>query len=137
MTPIKLRKIEADGKQNMAVVLIKGTIGAKSEVKSTLEKLRLRTKNACVIVKNTPSFMGMLNKVKDLTTYGEVSDETIRLLQDKRGQKDAKTGELKPFFRLNPPRKGFERKGTKIPFTVGGALGYRGDKINDLIQRMI
>jgi large subunit ribosomal protein L30 len=44
---------------------------------------------------------------------------------------------LKPFFRLMPPRKGFERKGTKRHFSIGGALGYRKDKINDLIQRMI
>ncbi|MBT3416457.1 50S ribosomal protein L30 [Candidatus Woesearchaeota archaeon] len=44
---------------------------------------------------------------------------------------------LKPFFRLMPPRKGFERKGTKRHFSIGGALGYRKYKINDLIQRMI
>jgi len=44
---------------------------------------------------------------------------------------------LKPFFRLLPPRKGFERKGTKKHFSVGGALGYRKEKINDLIQRML
>jgi len=44
---------------------------------------------------------------------------------------------LKSFFRLMPPRKGFERKGTKRHFSIGGALGYRKNKINDLIQRMI
>ncbi len=44
---------------------------------------------------------------------------------------------LKPFFRLNPPTKGYAPKGTKKPFSLGGALGYRKDKINDLIQRML
>lgn len=44
---------------------------------------------------------------------------------------------LKTVFRLNPPKKGFEREGIKKPFTVGGALGDRKDKINDLIMRMI
>jgi len=44
---------------------------------------------------------------------------------------------LKPVFGLNPPRKGFERKGIKKPYSSGGVLGYRGDKINDLIMRMI
>ncbi|MBS3172662.1 50S ribosomal protein L30 [Candidatus Woesearchaeota archaeon] len=44
---------------------------------------------------------------------------------------------LKPFFRLLPPLKGFERKGTKKPFSMGGALGYRKEKINDLVQRML
>lgn len=44
---------------------------------------------------------------------------------------------LKQFFRLSPPRLGFERKGIKKAFALGGALGYRKDKINDLIKRMI
>ena len=44
---------------------------------------------------------------------------------------------LKPFFRLKPPTKGFERKGIKVPFSMGGVLGYRKEKINDLIMRML
>jgi large subunit ribosomal protein L30 len=44
---------------------------------------------------------------------------------------------LKRIFRLNPPKKGFERKGIKAPYSVGGALGKRGEKIADLIERMI
>ena len=44
---------------------------------------------------------------------------------------------LKPFFRLKPPIKGFERKGIKTPFSMGGVLGYRKEKINNLIIRML
>ncbi len=44
---------------------------------------------------------------------------------------------LKPFFRLNPPRGGYPRKGIKRPFHEGGAWGYWGEKINDLVLRMI
>ena len=44
---------------------------------------------------------------------------------------------LKKFFRLKPPLHGFERGGIKKPFSLGGVLGYRKDKINDLIKRMI
>ena len=43
---------------------------------------------------------------------------------------------LKPFFRLHPPSKGHKRGGIKKPFTVGGALGYRGEEINGLIKQM-
>jgi len=43
----------------------------------------------------------------------------------------------KSFFRLKPPTGGFERKGITKDFAVGGALGYRGDKINKLIERML
>ena len=45
--------------------------------------------------------------------------------------------ELKPIFRLRPPKKGYEREGIKKPFSVGGALGYRKDKINELLEKMI
>jgi len=44
---------------------------------------------------------------------------------------------IKEVFRLRPPRKGFERKGIKKTFALGGALGNRGEKINELILRMI
>jgi large subunit ribosomal protein L30 len=43
---------------------------------------------------------------------------------------------LNPVFRLNPPRKG-GYEGIKRAFTVGGALGYRGEEINKLLKRMI
>lgn len=42
---------------------------------------------------------------------------------------------VKPLFRLSPPRRGYE--GTKRAFRDGGALGERGEAINDLIQRML
>ncbi len=44
---------------------------------------------------------------------------------------------IKLFFRLSPPAKGFERGGIKKPFSMGGSLGYRKDKINELIKRML
>ncbi len=44
-------------------------------------------------------------------------------------------GDVKPVFRLNPPKKGYE--GTKRAYSNGGALGYRGEAINDLITRMM
>ncbi|MBI4154596.1 50S ribosomal protein L30 [Candidatus Woesearchaeota archaeon] len=44
---------------------------------------------------------------------------------------------LKTFFRLSPPRKGLESGGIKKPYSMGGALGYRKDHINELIRRMI
>jgi large subunit ribosomal protein L30 len=43
--------------------------------------------------------------------------------------------EVKPLLRLHPAKKGLE--GIKRSYKAGGALGYRGDKINDLVGRMI
>lgn len=44
--------------------------------------------------------------------------------------------ELKPVFRLTPPKKGY--KGKKFwGVGMGGITGYRGREINDLAKRMI
>lgn len=44
--------------------------------------------------------------------------------------------QVKPVFRLHPPKKGFKGK-IKRSFTGGGVTGYRGEAINDLIKRMV
>ena len=41
----------------------------------------------------------------------------------------------KAVFRLHPPSKGYE--GIKRSYRNGGALGYRGEAINELIARML
>jgi len=62
------------------------------------------------------------------------SELTEKILSEEIKLKETK---IKPVFRLRPPRKGFERAGIKKSFTVGGALGYRGKEINELINKMI
>ncbi|MEM2105616.1 MAG: 50S ribosomal protein L30 [Candidatus Bathyarchaeia archaeon] len=47
-----------------------------------------------------------------------------------------KLPKIQPVFRLHPPTKGFKGK-IKKSYSVGGELGYRGEKINALIKRMI
>jgi large subunit ribosomal protein L30 len=43
---------------------------------------------------------------------------------------------VRSVFRLHPPKKGFKGK-IKKSFVAGGEAGYRSEKINDLIKRMI
>lgn len=156
-------------KQRIAVVRVRGRINMSRKTRDTLNMLKLYKKNHCVVVPNTNSYLGMINKVKDYVTFGPINQETFTKLLKKRGKitkqkeltedyvkketsktmkgfskdfmnfkKELKdiTG-LKPFFRLKPPEKGFERKGIKKPYSIGGALGYRGKGINDLIERML
>ncbi len=42
---------------------------------------------------------------------------------------------VRPLFRLRAPKGGW--RSTKKPFSLGGALGYRGPAINDLVRRML
>lgn len=43
---------------------------------------------------------------------------------------------VQPVFRLHPPKKGFKGK-TKKSYSAGGEAGYRGERINELIKRMV
>jgi large subunit ribosomal protein L30 len=122
----------------LAVVLIRGIHDLTTDKKDTLTMMHLLRKNVCVIIEDNAVNKGMINKIKDYVAWGEVNDDTLKLLIEKRAEKNPKDPKkTKPFFRLNNPKGGFERKGIKWPFTKGGALGYRGDKINDLIKKMI
>ena len=117
--------------ERLAIIRIRGVTGVREEIKKTLDMLKLHRKNNCVIVPKTEAYVGMCKKVKDFATFGIIDDDTYKLLVEKRG----KEGDT--LFTLHPPRKGYGRKGIKIPFSVGGGLGSRKEKINDLIKRMI
>ena len=118
--------------QLVAIIRLRGTINARPEIDDTLTLLKLYRRNYCVVYPKTSSILGMIHVVKDYVTWGEISSELSQQLQ-KQGSNGK---ENKPFYRLNSPRKGYGRKGIKVPFVRGGALGYRGEKIADLIQRM-
>ncbi len=122
----------------ISIVRVRGIINMNKDIKDTLGMLKLHKKNFCVVYEGTPSIIGMIKKAKDYITWGEINDETLQKLLEERQEKDPKNPEkTKKFFRLNSPKKGFGRKGIKTSFGRRGALGYRGEKINDLIQRMI
>lgn len=120
----------------LAAVIIRGEQGIRVGIRNALFSLRLRNKHACVILPDTALTRGQLRKCKDYITYGTITDETKKLLEEKRGEKDA-SGKLKPFFRLHPPRGGYESKGIKKSFAEGGALGDRGAKMDALIRKML
>lgn len=44
---------------------------------------------------------------------------------------------LKPVFRLHPPKKGGYKRSVRKLYSEGGSLGYWGQNINKLIQRML
>lgn len=113
----------------IVIIRIKGEIGIRREIKETLNRLRLKKKYSCVVIKPTKEKLGMLKKIRDFIAYGEISEETYKKLVEKRKTK------IKNFFRLHPPRKGIE---SKKHFGVGkGVLGNNKEKINELIERML
>jgi len=131
---------EKESNKKIAVIRIRGQTKLRKKIKDALKILSLNKKFTCVVFNATPSILGMITKVKDYVTFGEINEETFNSLKEKRGKKtkDKQGKEIyKKFFRLNPPKGGFERKGTKVAFKAGGALGDRKEKINDLIKKML
>jgi len=139
-----------------AVIRIRGLVGLKRDIKDTLAMLRLHRKMHCVLLKESESTKGMLQKVRNWVTWGEIDDETLKQLIKKRGRKpdnkrlieaeaeeifkkikeiEKVPKEIIPVFRLSPPSKGF-KKSIKQHYP-DGELGYRGKEINELLKRMI
>ena len=118
----------------IAVIRIKGRVGLSQSINETLDRLRVRKKYTCVVIKGSPEEMGMVEKLRDFIAYGEIKDDVYKELVKIRGRK-GKDGKLKPFFRLHPPRKGIDSK--KHFGVAKGVLGNNDDKINDLILRML
>lgn len=139
----------------IAVIRVRGPVNISKDIEDTMILLRLYRKNFCVVVEDNPSYKGMIAKVKDYVTFGEIDEETYKELLEKRSEeymgreKDNKGKidykkyieingkKIKPYFRLSPPKKGFGRKGIKVSFAAKGALGNRKEKINDILKRMI
>lgn len=67
------------------------------------------------------------------SSFGNVAGLAKALAEGDAKVKDVEG--MKPVFRLHPPVKGYE--GNKHAYAEGGALGYRGAAIADLVGRMI
>ncbi len=132
----------------LAVIRIRGRAGVRREIKETLERLSLPRVNNLSLVYGTKPNLGMIKKCNDYVTYGEISEELMQRLAEKKAA-GAKTEELREAFtgrrkarelvrmpiRMRPPRRGYE--GIKDSYGNNGSLGYRGEKINELLKRML
>lgn len=150
----------------LAIVRIRGTMNTRDTIDETLRLLHLDRTNSCIVLPDTPSFRGMLAKARDRTAYGTITYETFRQLIAKRGRLEGnrrldatsvkETGyesvdalaealfegkakildvpKLKPALRLTPAVHGLKSVKQHWP---KGALGDRGDKMDELIKSMM
>ena len=58
----------------LAVLRIRGKTGLTQDKKDTLKMLNLLNKNHCVILDDSPITVGMIKKVKDYVTWGEIDE---------------------------------------------------------------
>ncbi len=70
----------------IAVVRMRGTVKIKNDIRDTLAMLRLHRVNPCVLIKESPQYLGMLQKAKDYITWGPIDRGTAAKLIAKRGR---------------------------------------------------
>ncbi len=149
-----------------AVVRIRSPSNDSRKMKDTLKSLRLDKVNNCTIISENNINKGMLNRAKDVVTWGEINESTLEsLLIDKSNKKFELTDEyisqntryetiddfIKDVIEDNAnlnnvtdlenrfrlhPPRGGFR-GIKRPYRTGGSLGYRGKDINKLMEKML
>lgn len=149
----------------IAIVRVRGLVKVRKDIENTMEMLRLKSVNNCVVIHDNPVYKGMIHKIKDYVTWGEIEKDVFKKILLKWGRTEGNKrvnedyfkekkqtvdkfvdsffkGDVKlqdvgirPFFRLHPPRKGYE--GIKRPYSLKGALGNREKEINKLLERMV
>ena len=138
----------------ICIIRIVGRVNLNGDVKETLQRLRLGKKYSCVVLVNpNKEQTGMIKKLRDYVAFGEINRDVFEKLINIRGQKINKKNKtdskkiveeiqkgkayeslnLKPFFRLHPPRGGIN---SKLHFPKG-VLGDNKEHINKLIERML
>ncbi len=140
----------------ICIIRIRGEVGLRGDATESLNRIRLRKKYSCVVwQKPKAEELGALKKIKDFVAYGEISNELFEKLIENRGRiidkkkktdlkkaakeiikgKSYEDANIKPFFRLHPPRGGID---SKIHFgKKKGVLGDHGKEINKLLERML
>ena len=133
------------------VIRISGMVDVSENVQYILHNINLRRKYSAILMQENPENIKLLNKVRSFVAYGKISDENLMKLISLRAEslkrnvkinaesivknlekKSLRELDVKPFFRLHPPRKGIE---SKKHFGVGkGVLGDNKEDINALLE---
>lgn len=151
---------------SILVVRIRGNASAPWDLQEVLEMLRLGKQYSAMVYPKRDDIVGMIRKVQSYVTWGELNMDGAKALlariETAKGVIDQQFVEkelglsmedfikklvegeiklnsissLKLPIRLHPPRKGFKGKINSF-IGSGGELGYRGEKINELVRRMV
>jgi len=109
----------------IAIIRITGQVKVRKDIDETFKRLKLKRKYSCVLIEETKENLGMLKKLRNFVSYGNIDEKTLEEMKKKRDKG-------KGYFALHPPRGGIK---TKIHYPKG-VLG-ENKKINELIMRML
>ena len=70
----------------LAVIRVRGLVDTSPDIRTTLGLLHLTRNCHITLVDNRASFLGMLKRVRNFVTWGEITQDTILLLLKERGR---------------------------------------------------
>ncbi|NYT00885.1 MAG: 50S ribosomal protein L30 [Methanocellales archaeon] len=68
------------------VIMLRGSVNIRPEIKDTLNMLHLNRVNHCVFLDENPHNEGMILKVKDYVAWGNVNKESVEMILRTRGE---------------------------------------------------
>lgn len=68
------------------VIRLRSNVNVRHDMDITLKSLNLTRVNHATVIPDTPAYRGMIQKVKDLVTFGTVDAATLEDLLAKRGR---------------------------------------------------
>jgi len=136
-------------------IRISGMVKMQKKVEETLHRMRLRRKYSSVLLNPSPENQKLLRSVRNHIAYGDINTQTLTKLIEKRAmpknketkidpkkiivdlqKKNPNQLDIKPFFRLHPPRGGIDAK-KHFGVSKKAVLGDHKEKINELVKRML
>jgi len=152
--------------KTILVVNMKGTVNQSSQIKRTLELLKLETKFRATIIPDNKTNRGMLHKVKNHVAWHDADETIIHELLEKRGKESSNKKITENTLKNNgyktmkdlaneiflgkktlsslkvkstftlSPPKGGFLRSTRRMYTQGGILG-KNPQLNDIVLKMI
>jgi large subunit ribosomal protein L30 len=91
-----------------AIIKLRGSVGIRPEIKSTMKLLRLHRVNHCAVVEENAYYKGMIKKVKDYVAWGEISEDMLEGLLKNRGRLEGGKRLTEEYLRENTPFGSFK-----------------------------
>jgi large subunit ribosomal protein L30 len=78
---------QAENKTDLlAVIRLKGKINVNYKIQATLDMLNIRRTNYMTLIPSTPAYLGMLKKARNFITWGEINQDVLKHVLEKRGE---------------------------------------------------
>lgn len=106
----------------IAAIRIRGHVNVNRNIEATMKMLNLTRANHCSLIRENPSYLGMLQKVKDYITFGQVSSEVLVELITKRGRLVGDIPITEEYIRENTD---YDSIGSLVDALISEELNYK------------